>query len=170
MALIAVLLIVFCSGCGEKETPEPVADIPVGGEEGNLAPDFNLANLAGGTLQLSSLKGKAVIIDFWDTWCGPCRIALPHLNAISETYPDDLVVVGVAFARKGEAAVRTYVQDNHLTFPMVIADQDVINAFGGVRSIPTTFLIDKNGVIVKKWVGGHSRDVYENEVKKLLGS
>ena len=144
----------------------------IGGNKGDLAPEFDLKNIAGGQLVLSSLRGKAVIIDFWDTWCPPCKKALPGLEAISQAYPNDLVVVGIAFGRDGEAKVRQYVTQNKLTFPMVMSDADykVAKDFGGVQSIPTTFLVDRNGVIVEKWVGGHSRQEYEDAVKKVLGS
>jgi peroxiredoxin len=187
LSLISLLGLVLLSACSgdNGESSEHAADVAaseagpdnptgavVGGNKGNLAPNFNLKNIAGGQLALSSLRGKAVLVDFWDTWCPPCRKALPALDAISQAYPDDLVVVGVAFGRDGEEKVRQYVAQNNLTFPMVLTDENfqVAKDFGGVQSIPTTFLIDRNGLIVEKWVGGHSREVYEAGVKKVLGS
>lgn len=181
LLLIALFSLVVLSACGggqedqsqsSADTSADTSGLVVGGEVGNLAPDFNLENIAGGNLQLSSLKGKVVIIDFWDTWCPPCRKALPSLEAVSKAYPDDLVVVGVAFRRDGIEKVRQYVADNNLTFPMVVADKEfqVAKDFGGVRSIPTTFVIDPNGVIVEVWVGGHSQAEYEAGYKKALGS
>ena len=141
-----------------------------GARVGGEVPEFTLKRLDGGTLQLSSLRGKAVLLDFWDTWCPPCRAAMPHLQEISTTYQDDLVVVGIAFGRQGAAAVIKFVQDYGLTFDFVLADQKVIMDFGGLQSIPTTFLIDPNGIIVKKWVGGQSKSTYEDGVKALLAS
>lgn len=181
LVLVAFLILTSLSACGNQQEDQekgksPEAKVPagtvVGANKGDLAPDFNLKNIAGGQLELSSLRGKAVIIDFWDTWCPPCRKALPHLEAISESYADDLVVVGVAFGRYGESKVQEFVAQNHLTFPMVLADQEfkVAKDFGGVQSIPTTFLLDRNGVILEKWVGGHSREEYEAAVKKAIGS
>ncbi len=172
LVVLVSLLSLVLIGCGGDKAQETQVDLPVGGEVGNLAPDFDLKNIAGGTLQLSSLRGKVVIIDFWDTWCPPCRKALPHLEAISHEYSKDVVVVGVAFGRDGEAKVKEYVSQNNLTFPMVLADPEfkVTKDFGGVQSIPTTFMVDADGVIVKKWVGGHSREEYENAVKLILGS
>ena len=83
---------------------------------------------------------------------------------------DDLVVVGIAFGRQGEAAVVKFVQDKGLTFDFVMADQKVIMDFGGLQSIPTTFLVDENGLIIKKWVGGQSKSTYENAVKAAIES
>jgi len=177
--LVFSALIILSACSGNKEETEPASDAHsadtsgkvVGAEVGNLAPDFNLENIAGGQLQLSSLKGKAVIVDFWDTWCPPCRKALPSLEAVSKKYADDLVVVGVAFNREGIEKVRQYVSSNNLTFPMVVADKDyqVAKDFGGVQSIPTTFVLDRDGVITDVWVGGHSQAEYEAGVKKALG-
>jgi peroxiredoxin len=144
----------------------------VGARKGNLAPDFNLKKIHGGQLELSSLKGKAVLIDFWDTWCPPCRKALPHLQEISDAYADDLVVVGIAMGRDGEKKVRDYVEQNNLTFPMVLADApqySVMRDFGGIQSIPTTFLIDRDGVIQEIWTGAMPKAEYEKAVRKVLG-
>jgi len=182
LSMIALLSLVLLSACGggQDDQAENAADanaatasnLVVGGAVGNLAPDFTLENIAGGTLQLSSLKGKVVIIDFWDTWCPPCRKALPSLEALSKAHQDDLVVVGVAFGREGIEKVREYVNANNLTFPMVVSDKQfqVAKDFGGVQSIPTTFVIDRNGVIVEVWVGGHSQSEYEAGYKKALGA
>lgn len=173
-------LMVF-SGCGDKTADDggtadtgtaggTAAVIGAGARVGGPVPDFQLKRIDGGTLQLSSLEGKAVLVDFWDTWCPPCRAAMPHLQEISTTYADDLVVVGVAFGRQGEAAVAKFVKDNGLTFEFVLADQKVITDFGGLDSIPTTFLVDRNGVVVKKWVGGQSKSAYESAVKAVVES
>jgi len=172
LIVLMSFLVLILAGCGDDGAKETKIDAVVGGEVGNAAPEFDLKNIAGGTLKLSSLQGKVVVIDFWDTWCPPCRKALPILEAISNEYSKDVVVVGIAFGRDGEAKVKQYVDQNKLTFPMVLADPEfkVTKDFGGVQSIPTTFLVDADGIIVKKWVGGHSREEYENAVKQVLGS
>ena len=183
---LAVVILAFgalvLSGCGsEAEQAEVAADNtaaeaqvspPVGAGKGSMAPDFTLQKINGGDLQLSSLRGKVVIVDFWDTWCPPCRKALPHLQELSETYSDDLVVVGVALGREGVDKVRSYTKANGLTFEMVLLNNNakLVNDFGGIPSIPTTFLIDGDGIIQEKWVGGFGKATYENAVKTLLGS
>jgi peroxiredoxin len=173
IAMSVALLIM--SGCGDNstdtDTSEPTVAVAGGGAVvGRQVPDFELKRIDGSSLQLSSLQGKAVLVDFWDTWCPPCRAAMPHLQEISTTYADDLVVVGVAFGRQGAAAVDKFVNDNGLTFEFVLADQKVITDFGDLQSIPTTFLVDKNGLVVKKWVGGQSKESYESAVKAVVES
>ena len=181
LTLILILALALIAGCGsdtendtEAETYGQVsatAAVAVGSTPGAMAPDFTLKNLAGGNLTLSDLRGKAVIVDFWDTWCPPCRKALPHLEELSQTYGDDLVVVGVAFGREGEAKVNAYIQAHNLTFEMVLFEETstILTDFGGIQSIPTTFLIDANGVIVEKWVGGLDKATYEKAVVATIG-
>ena len=178
MILLVGMLAV--SGCGSDSESgasdsdnagnQTQAAAPAG--KGSPAPDFTLKKVGGGELQLSSLRGKAVIVDFWDTWCPPCRKAMPHLQELSVTYSDDLVVVGVALGREGEAKVRSFVQNFGITFEMVMFnnDQKLINSFGGIQSIPTTFLIDGEGIIREKWVGGVGKAEYERAIKAVLGS
>jgi peroxiredoxin len=180
--MILALGMFAISGCGDNSDngesgsantgTEAQAAAPVSAGKGSPAPDFTLKKINGGELKLSSLRGKAVIVDFWDTWCPPCRKAMPHLQALSETYSDDLVVVGVALGRKGEAAVQAYTKDHGLTFEMVMFnnDQKLIDNFGGIESIPTTFLIDADGIIREKWVGGYDKAEYERALKVVLGS
>ncbi len=188
MLMVCTLVFLTASGCGsgteESATAEEAAPrnltttstasvtSTVPGTKGSVAPDFALKRLSGGELQLSSLQGKAVIVDFWDTWCPPCVKALPHLQELSVQYDQDLVVVGVAMGRQGEAKVRQFTQDKGLTFEMVLFNNDpqLIKAFGGIQSIPTTFLIDREGVIREKWVGGFGKAEYERAIKAVLGS
>jgi len=177
MALLAGVLLSGCSSSSEdsataetaaKETTPPPA--PAG--KGAPAPDFTLARLDGSELQLSSLKGKAVIIDFWDTWCPPCIKAMPHLQELSVEYAGELVVVGVALGREGQEKVQAFTDKNGITFDVVMFNNDpnLITAFGGIQSIPTTFLVDGNGIIREKWVGGFGKAEYERAVKEVLGS
>ena len=178
-SVLLIALIFLPAGCSKDTETEnhasetaAISDLVVGAAKGNLAPNFNLKKIDGGQLELSSLKGKAVLIDFWDTWCPPCRKALPHLQEISDAYAGDLVVVGVAMGRDGEDKVRAYVQDNNLTFEFVLADAPqytVMRDFGGVQSIPTTFLVDRDGVIQNIWTGAMPKAEYEKAVRTVLG-
>jgi cytochrome c-type biogenesis protein len=181
-SLLLLLAITVASGCdsGVDKTTTAANSDPasqtaansVGGKKGDQAPEFTLKRLAGGDLSLISLRGNTVIVDFWDTWCGPCRRALPDLQLLSQTYAGDLVVVGVALGRKGEAEVRTFVEQYGLTFEMVLLDFEgkVLKDFGGIQSIPTTFLIGADGVIREKWVGAADKSVYEAAVLESIAS
>lgn len=177
LLLSLVVLGALVSACGgnESETTaqqgQPAAlQAPAGAVVGATVPDFALQRLDGSTLTLSELRGKAVMIDFWDTWCPPCRAAMPHLQEISEAYKGDLVIVGVAFGRQGKDAVAKFVQENGLTFEFVLANQKVLTDFGGLPSIPTTFLVDRDGKVVKKWVGGQDKEIYEAAVRSAVAS
>ena len=159
-----ICLLLLITGCGESPG--------VGAAVGNLAPEFDLERIDGGQLKLSDLRGQAVLIDFWDTWCPPCREAMPHLQALSVEYENELEVVGVAIGRDGKAAVAKFVQDRGLTFPVVLIDEQYQTAqdFGGIQSIPTTILVDGKGVIRHVWVGGQSKHAYEQVIKQVLGT
>jgi len=180
--LSLMLALTLAAGCGNDGSQDAMSGaddhsadtttLTVGGRKGDLAPDFTLKRLAGGNLSLNELRGKTVLVDFWDTWCPPCKRALPHLQELSETYQDDLVVVGVALARQGEATVRNYTKANGLTFEMVLFDpaSTIIQDFGGIPSIPTTFLIDTDGVIREKWVGAADKNSYQKAIVAAIGA
>lgn len=142
----------------------------VGGREGQPAADFQLTTLDGRKLTLASLRGKVVLVDFWDTWCGPCLRALPHLNELGRNHPTDVVVVAIALGQEGEAKVREVVTRLGLTVPVALADAqgDLTPAFGKIEQLPTTFLLGPDGVIRRRWVGAQSLLTYESAVKALL--
>ena len=174
LSLALATLILTAGACGRREEAAPAGGggSAVGASRGSVAPDFALDLVGGGSLRLSELRGRAVIVDFWDTWCPPCRRALPHLQELHDEYGDRLTVVGVAFGRDGRPAVTRFLADRGLTFPNVFMDEryETARAYGGVQSLPTTFLIDPEGVIRQIWVGGHEKDVYEQAVRGVLGA
>jgi thiol-disulfide isomerase/thioredoxin len=152
---------------------EPVpAEAPQRGYQ--AAPDFTLENLAGGTLQLSSLRGKVVLIDFWATWCGPCRTAIPHLNSLYAAHKaQGLEVIGVSVDRgrgnqSGADLVKEFAKQVKLDYPQVMATQATVQAYGGIQSIPTAFLIDREGFIRKRYVGLQPKHVFDAAVQELL--
>jgi len=149
-------------GCGSRAQV-----VDVGSEVGQTAPAFSLERVDGGRLDLKELRGKTVLVDFWDTWCPPCRRALPHLEELSREHSRDFVVVGVSLGQEGPSKVKAYVEKGGFTFPFVFGDADVFQKFG-VQNLPTTFLLDANGVIRNKWVGGYPKGAYEQEIFKLL--
>lgn len=161
----AVLMIGLAAmGCGAKEAG-PSA--PAGSRK--PAADFNVKTLSGTSLKLSSLKGKVVLIDFWATWCPPCRAEIPAFKELYDQYKGKgLEILGLSVDQDGEAAVRPFAQQNGINYPLAIADQALTEAYGGIRGIPTTFLIDKQGRIAQKYVGGHEKEVFEKEIQALL--
>lgn len=133
------------------------------------APDFTLPDLDGKPFSLSSTAGKVVLLDFWATWCPPCRMGVPELQELYDRYKaKGLVIVGVSLDQGGAADVRPFVKANGVTYPIVIGDQRVANLYGGIRGIPTMFVVDRGGNVVKKLVGYQQKSVLEAVVKELL--
>ena len=164
MILLCACVVAGCSG--DKEEPQ---DLVESAPDMNKAPDFSLPNLQGDTVEFSDFENKVVLVDFWATWCGPCRLEVPHLVDLYEEYRDrDFVVLGIALDRPGAEVVEPFVRENNVTYPVVIGNPEVAIAFGGLTAIPTAFLVDRSGRIVKKYVGYTEKAAFEEEIKKLL--
>lgn len=139
-----------------------------GGEP--AAPDWRLAGVDGKTVQLSDFKGKVVVLNFWATWCPPCRKEIPDLIALQKKYGNDLVVVGVSLDENGPAAVKSFVAKSGINYPVVMGDQGTASAYGGIKAIPTTFVIDRAGKIVGQIEGGADLAGFESAIKATLSS
>ena len=174
LALMAAIAVAApgLTGCqGARSGGAAAGAAAARGQEGAALPQFELTALDGTHLTRDSLRGRIVIVDFWDTWCGPCLRALPHLKAISADHPE-VVVVGIAMGQEGEAKVRQTVANLGLAFPVCLlpAQGDLVPAFGDIDALPTTFLVDPDGVIRRRWVGAQSPSTYGNAVKGLQAS
>ncbi len=174
--LYAFVLILFFSaavmGCQKeneaKTTSAAENDSAVQGDEFK-APDFTLANVKGDNVSLSDYKGKIVIVDFWATWCPPCRKGIPDLISLQDEYKDKVAVIGISLDRENtKASVPGFVDKMGINYPVVYFNDQVINDFGGVSAIPTTFIIDQKGNIVKKMIGLYPKSEYEQVVKDLV--
>lgn len=138
-------------------------------DKDNKAPDFNLTTIDGETITLADYKGKVVIIDFWDTWCPPCRKGIPDFIELYKEYQDKgFEMIGFALGRQGEDKVKEFVQEYNINYQVAIPNRSLVFSFGEIRSIPTAFLIDQKGNIVKKYIGLRPKEVFEEDIKKLL--
>ncbi|MBN2411961.1 TlpA family protein disulfide reductase [candidate division KSB1 bacterium] len=131
--------------------------------------NFELVTLEGQKITLDDFKGKVLLLDFWDTWCPPCKAEIPHFVDLYTIYNEKgLEILGVAFGREGKDAVNNFIRDYNINYINALANQNIVYGFGGISGIPTTFLIDKNGKIYKKYVGYNDKSVFENDIKALL--
>jgi peroxiredoxin len=132
------------------------------------APEFTLPLLDGGRLRLSSYRGKVVLLDFWATWCVPCREETPHFVELQRKYGDrGLQIIGVSMDDSPDP-VRPFVQQFHVNYPVVMGTADVGSAYGGVLGLPIAFLIDRQGRIQAKRMGATDASVFEKDIASLL--
>lgn len=170
VAAAAVLMMGWVMKRGQAPAG-PVAQEPGQAGAQRAAPDFQLKTLDGQVLQLSSLKGKVVLLDFWATWCPPCRAEIPHFNALYAAYKErGLEIVGVSLDEGGDGPVRAFVQQNGMAYAVGMGDSRLTQAYGGIQGIPTTFLIDREGKIARKYVGYQDKEVFEKEIRRLLAA
>ena len=135
------------------------------------APDFALKDINGQTVHLSDYKGKVVILDFWATWCGPCRMEIPWFIELQRQDKDrGLEVLGVSMDDNGWADVKPFLAEMKVNYRVVIGDDKTAETYGGVDSLPTTFLIDREGKIAIVHVGLANRKDIEDGVEQLLQS
>lgn len=133
------------------------------------APAWQLTDLSGKEIGRDALKGKVVVVDFWATWCPPCVHEIPGYVALQKKYADrGLVIVGLSVDQKGAAIVSPFAKKYEINYPLALADETTVKAFGGIEGIPTTFLIDREGNIRHKKVGAMEADDYEKLVAPLL--
>jgi peroxiredoxin len=133
-----------------------------------LAPDFNLPQPDGKNLRLSSYRGKVVLLDFWATWCYPCREEIPHLVDLQQKYGDrGLQIIGVSLDDSSDP-VPPFYQQFHMNYPVVMGTAKTGELYGGLLGLPVTFLIDRDGHISAKHIGATDAAVFEKEIKKLL--
>lgn len=134
----------------------------------NLAPDFTLKLTGGKDIKLSDHKGKIVIIDFWATWCPPCRRSIPDLIDIQKKYEKDVVIIGISLDTETKDEVVPFVKYFGINYPVAYANMEVYQAYGNVETIPTSFIVDRSGQIVDAHVGYIDKSVYINKIEELL--
>lgn len=148
--------LVYFNGLPRSGSTKAAGKLPL--VVGSPVPDFELPLLTGGKQKLSALKGKAVIVNFWATWCLPCKEEMPLLNAYAGKYPDRLVLLGVNFG-EDVSLVRPYVADLKIGFPILLDQQEQIANMYFVRNLPVTFFIDADGMLRAQHLGTLREDL-----------
>lgn len=133
------------------------------------APDFSLKDVNGKPVKLSDYKGQVVLLNFWATWCGPCKVEIPWFKEFETTYKNQgFSVLGVAMDDEGWEAVKPYITEKQVNYRVVVGNEQVSVLYGDVESLPTTFVIDREGRIASIHIGLISKGDYSNEIKELL--
>jgi thiol-disulfide isomerase/thioredoxin len=132
-------------------------------------PAFTAKDLDGRDVSPASLRGKVVIVNFWATWCGPCRAEVPDLVALQEKYKDSLQVIGISEDEAGVEVVRRFAAEHRINYPVVMMTPEIEKMFPGISALPTSFILDKESRVVQKHVGMLTARTTEYETRHLAG-
>src|SRR5713101_2274957 len=133
------------------------------------APDFKLTGLDGKPVTLADSHGKVILLNFWATWCGPCRAEIPDLVELQNKYKDRLQILGLVVDDDDQDAIKEFTEKFGINYPVVIATNDIRLQYGGIAALPTSFVLDAEGRIVQKHEGLRDPVLYETEIRSLLG-
>jgi thiol-disulfide isomerase/thioredoxin len=151
------------------DEPEAGAPRVVGATLGDIAPDLVGTDSQGQAVHLSSLRGRVVVVNFWATWCGPCRAEVPLLNGLQARFAaEGLAVVGVALDAGGWNAIRDFAAGTPIDYGVSLGNDDVSDAYGGIAALPMTFIIDRTGLIVVKHKGPIAPGMFDDQLSKML--
>ena len=167
-----ILLMVGLAGCGRNSASPPQSKQAAiaAGEIGSHLPDFSVKDLRGRALSSADLRGKVVLIDFWATWCQPCKKEMPGYQKLLDRYGSrGFAVIGFKFdvMRDTEDPIQ-FAKKIGVNYPLPIASDEIKQKFGGIPGLPTTMLYDRQGILRKKVVGFEYTDNFESALKQLL--
>ena len=145
------------------------ASATLSAQVGKQAPSFSLKDKDGKEVTLASLKGKVVVLNFWATWCPPCRAEIPDFKSVYSKYKEKGVeILGVSLDHKGWNVVTPFLKEWEINYPVVLGGPQIAKDYGNIRSIPTTVIIDRDGKIVDTHVGAMKENVLVQKFEKHL--
>jgi peroxiredoxin len=165
--MVITMMLVFGFKLARRSAPG--ADSDTARMQSGTAPDFTLQSLDGKTIRLSDFRGKAVVLNFWATWCAPCKIEMPWFVDLQKQYgPAGVQFLGVAMDDASTKEIAEFAQSMKVNYPILIGKEAVGDAYGGVQFLPETFYLDRSGKIVDKAFGLKGRGEIEDDIKKIL--
>ncbi len=180
-SLLIVALLVAFSGCVKKSNEDQgsaqtgqvrgVPEVTTVTKRQDLVPNFTWKDPAGKTTTFDAFKGKVTLINFWATWCVPCKKELPDLVAISKEMSDKGVkVLGISTDRGSNVGeeVASFVQENQIPYQIIVSNEDLEEAFGNIRAIPTSFLVNADGKIVQSFIGGRTKEFFAQAIADAM--
>ncbi len=166
LAIRAFFLSVLFAGAGFAQEGDRVIHFV---RNPDVAPEFKLDSIDGKPLTLISARGKVVLLNFWATWCGPCRAEIPDLIALQQKYKDQLQIIGLTVDDDDTSFIKQVVAKTRINYPVAMTTPDVRVQYGGMAALPTSFVLDTQGRIVQKHEGLRDPALYETEIRALLG-
>jgi cytochrome c biogenesis protein CcmG/thiol:disulfide interchange protein DsbE len=158
--VLSFILFLLFLNCGKKT------------EQNQPAPpfDFSLPDLNGKTHTLKEFKGKVVFLNFWATWCPACKEDITTLKILNREYKNSgLEIIGISLDKKGLGEVDSFVQHMKIPYTVLLGDESVVKSYGGIKGVPTSFLLDKEGRIIKKYSGQINHETVSSDLKTLFG-
>jgi peroxiredoxin len=163
----AVAIGLLITGCSKSGTTVRAAVKPE--KDRKAAPDFILKDSNGPPVKLSDYRGRVVLLNFWATWCGPCKIEIPWFMEFEQKFKDQgFAVLGVSMDDDGWDAVKPYIAGQKINYRVVLGNDTVGNLYGGIESLPSTFIIDRDGKVASVHIGLVSKKDYEAEIEHLV--
>ena len=166
-AAASAAIALFLGSCS-RPSSSPTVDLKSQGQR-KPAPNFTLKDADGNAVKLADYRGKVVLVNFWATWCGPCEAEIPWFIEFEKKYKDQgFAVLGVSMDDDGWKSVRPYIVSHKINYRVMIGSEVVSQQFGEIESLPTSFVLDREGRIASNHVGLIDKVDYQNEIVKLL--